>query len=372
MAKKKELFKGGGLFGNPSHEIKIAILLIFFHAELEFNLGNKHYKKNPSDTNIKELYIYSHSYINELKTILNNTFDYKNSIKFSDLKYLLKCSIDKLLPSVVYNSIKYKLFSDYDDTTSDQTIYNELSSDFMAFCHNLRIHHALKSYGSKILNKNGYELYMYDILNNKYGYYELKEKVIEVIKASRERVSKFDNYQLHKYNQFIFDIAGMCEIKMKLLETIIQHAGGLAQLKSMCVPEGERGRKREEEEKEEGEIARLVKEAKAKIKAEDKVKAEEIAIRSAEETAIMVKEIDEKARLVDTTVTERDDAVTDGGKKSKKLPKKEFLGKTKSIHKIPGDRKEYVKHKGKLVTIKDYKALMKQKAKPKKKAAKVK
>lgn len=45
----------------------------------------------------------------------------------------------------------------------------------------------------------------------------------------------------------------------------------------------------------------------------------------------------------------------------KKLPKKEILGKTKSIHKIPGDRKEYVKHKGKLITIKDYKELMKKK-----------
>ena len=34
-----------------------------------------------------------------------------------------------------------------------------------------------------------------------------------------------------------------------------------------------------------------------------------------------------------------------------------------SIYKIQGDRKEYVKHKGKLTTIKDYKALIKQKAK---------
>lgn len=52
-----------------------------------------------------------------------------------------------------------------------------------------------------------------------------------------------------------------------------------------------------------------------------------------------------------------------GAKKSKKLPKKEILGKMISIYKIQGDRKEYVKHKGKLTTIKDYKALMKQKAK---------
>lgn len=51
----------------------------------------------------------------------------------------------------------------------------------------------------------------------------------------------------------------------------------------------------------------------------------------------------------------------EGGKKSKKLPKKEILGKMRRIYKIPGDRKEYVKHKGKLITVKDYKELMKAK-----------
>ena len=50
-----------------------------------------------------------------------------------------------------------------------------------------------------------------------------------------------------------------------------------------------------------------------------------------------------------------------GGKKSKKQQKKEILGKMRCIYKIPGDRKEYVKHKGKLITIKDYKKLMKAK-----------
>ena len=40
------------------------------------------------------------------------------------------------------------------------------------------------------------------------------------------------------------------------------------------------------------------------------------------------------------------------------------------IYKIPGDRKEYLKHKGKLITVKEYKELMK--AKPKKKEAKPK
>lgn len=62
--------------------------------------------------------------------------------------------------------------------------------------------------------------------------------------------------------------------------------------------------------------------------------------------------------------------VVNGGKKSKKLPKKEILGKMRCIYKIPGDRKEYLKHKGKLITVKEYKELMK--AKPKKKEAKPK
>ena len=59
---------------------------------------------------------------------------------------------------------------------------------------------------------------------------------------------------------------------------------------------------------------------------------------------------------------------SNGGKKSKKQPKKEILGVMRCIYKLPGDRKEYVKHKGKLITIKDFKEFMKPKkqAKPKK------
>ena len=69
----------------------------------------------------------------------------------------------------------------------------------------------------------------------------------------------------------------------------------------------------------------------------------------------IVKEVEENKRVV-------------GGKKHSK---RDVLGKMMVIYKIKGDRKEYVRHKGKLITIRDYKALMKQKAKkeskPKKK-----
>ena len=47
-----------------------------------------------------------------------------------------------------------------------------------------------------------------------------------------------------------------------------------------------------------------------------------------------------------------------GGKKTSS--KKEVLGKMRCIYKIPGDRKEYVKYKGKLITLKDYKMLNKK------------
>jgi hypothetical protein len=50
----------------------------------------------------------------------------------------------------------------------------------------------------------------------------------------------------------------------------------------------------------------------------------------------------------------------EGHKGGKKTSKKEVLGKMRCIYKIPGDRKEYVKYKGKLITVKDYKMLNKK------------
>jgi len=58
------------------------------------------------------------------------------------------------------------------------------------------------------------------------------------------------------------------------------------------------------------------------------------------------------------TLKEGLNAGQEGGKKHSK---REVLGKIMVIYKINGDRKEYVRHKGKLITVKDYKELMKAK-----------
>jgi hypothetical protein len=52
-----------------------------------------------------------------------------------------------------------------------------------------------------------------------------------------------------------------------------------------------------------------------------------------------------------------------GGKKATKLPKKEILGKLRCIYKVPGSKKDHIKHKGILITVTDYKKHMKAKAK---------
>ena len=60
-----------------------------------------------------------------------------------------------------------------------------------------------------------------------------------------------------------------------------------------------------------------------------------------------------KARASKTTTPS-----STGGKKT---VKKMILGKLRCIYKILGSRKEYVKHKGVLITVTDYKKLMNRK-----------
>lgn len=50
-----------------------------------------------------------------------------------------------------------------------------------------------------------------------------------------------------------------------------------------------------------------------------------------------------------------------GGKTKIIISKKDILGKERCIYKKSGDRKEYVKYKGDLITVKDFKKLMKSK-----------
>ena len=55
---------------------------------------------------------------------------------------------------------------------------------------------------------------------------------------------------------------------------------------------------------------------------------------------------------------------TEGGyKKSSKFKTKEVLGKLRRVYRIPNSKKEHIKHKGKLITVSEYKILMKLKNK---------
>jgi hypothetical protein len=47
------------------------------------------------------------------------------------------------------------------------------------------------------------------------------------------------------------------------------------------------------------------------------------------------------------------------GKNNTKSASKEILGKSKRIYKVDGSKKEHVKHKGNIITVSDYKKLMK-------------
>ena len=53
--------------------------------------------------------------------------------------------------------------------------------------------------------------------------------------------------------------------------------------------------------------------------------------------------------------------VNGGYKKSSKFKTKEVLGKLRRVYRIPNSKKEHIKHKGKLITISEYKKLIKNK-----------
>ena len=59
----------------------------------------------------------------------------------------------------------------------------------------------------------------------------------------------------------------------------------------------------------------------------------------------------------------KEDLSYGGNIKIKKINKKNILGKERCIYKISGNRKEYVKHKGELITVNDYKKIIKLKNK---------
>ena len=52
-----------------------------------------------------------------------------------------------------------------------------------------------------------------------------------------------------------------------------------------------------------------------------------------------------------------------GYAKSSKFKTKEVLGKLRRVYKIPNSKKEHIMHKGILITLSEYKALMKLKNK---------
>jgi hypothetical protein len=74
----------------------------------------------------------------------------------------------------------------------------------------------------------------------------------------------------------------------------------------------------------------------------------------------VISKIDELNKLENPPYTKA--AAASGGKKSSRATHKEILGKQMKIYTKPNDKKEYVKHKGLLISIKEYKEHMKHAA----------
>ena len=326
MAKKnKEMFKGeGGTFSDytiysalyKNHEIKIAILLGFFSLELYLRIISEN-KISKVDS---ELYYYYFKVIEILYLILHRkNITSKTRIKFSDLK-----SIG--LGSFINNFIE-KL-----NITADT-----LAQKFIEKCESLKFPTSDIDTGI-----NSYHSYVYRFFISTQQQHQknkiTKKIVVNVIEALINNGKlEFDDYQLNYGNQFTIDITRMCGSKINLLTDIDilvkQLQGELVEAQKQVKQLQSKQQQEEEEEEEEEEAG--------PNKYQQRMN---------------------KSSSNDSGVTAADVVgAGNGGKKSKKLPKKDILGKTKSIHKIPGDRKEYVKHKGKLITVKSYKELMKKK-----------
>jgi hydrogenase maturation factor len=68
--------------------------------------------------------------------------------------------------------------------------------------------------------------------------------------------------------------------------------------------------------------------------------------------------------IINDNVKEENYNIQHGGyAKSSKFKTKEILGKLRRIYKIPNSKKEHIKHKGNLITVSEYKAVMKLKNK---------
>ena len=72
-----------------------------------------------------------------------------------------------------------------------------------------------------------------------------------------------------------------------------------------------------------------------------------------------------KSRIRNNDISKKLLNISQGGNRKtntvKKINKKSILGKERCIYAIQGDRKEYLRYKGDLIPVKDYKKLMKDK-----------